>query len=328
MAFKRVGALLVVGGLFGLTALAPGAVLRQYTQVEFLHPSFTLYEQRVKASGQIVAGNSWSLYLEQPVMASAVHVELGEQVQAGELLAELEQAAPTALQEQALPALRSTTGLPVEGSYLESLSGRNTAGSTPEQVTAPMDGIVSALNLEGPLPSSLAQPAVTISDPNSFEAVVQVRESEIAQIQVGNQAVLKGSGFSGRTYTGTVARISPVARRETLSGQEAMVDVYISIAGPDTYLKEGFTVQAEISAGEARPLLTVPYAAVGQDENNLEYVYLAKGSQAVRQEIVTGIELTHSVEVAQGLASGDVVLADASQITRDGERILLRREGE
>ena len=55
---------------------------------------------------------------------------------------------------------------------------------------------------------------------------------------------------------------------------------------------------------------------------------LAKGSQAVRQEIVTGIELTHSVEVAQGLAPGDVVLTDASQITQDGERILLLREGE
>ncbi len=341
LSLKKVTALLLVWILFGIAAFVPEIILHRHTQVDFLYPTYILYEQQVHATGEIVAGNSWSFYLDVPVVASSVHVALGDSVQSGELLAELDPLTnQTDLLEESIPAaLRNNESLQKHGISQETLEkyGNFTAESerekavenpiTPEQIVAPMDGIVTAINLKEQLPNSLSQPAVTISDPNSFEAVVQVGEAEIAQIQVGNPVEIQGAGFGGRVYNGVVQSISPVAYQDVLSNQEAVVDVNIAISNPDEHLKEGFTVQAEISAGEKRPMLTVPYGAVQQDENNVEYVYLVEGSRTVRRDIVTGMELTHSVEVTDGLTQWDIVVSDASQITGSGTRVLLKGVG-
>ena len=87
-------------------------------------------------------------------------------------------------------------------------------------------------------------------------------------------------------------------------------------------------MRAEITTGARRNMLTVPYEAVRQDERNVEYVYLAQGSRAVRRNIVTGVELLEGVEVKEGLAAGDLVIADAAKVAGEDALVHLQRSGE
>ena len=103
-----------------------------------------------------------------------------------------------------------------------------------------------------------------------------------------------------------------------------MVDLEIAIDDPDDALKTGFTARAEITTGKQKEMLVVPYEAVLQDTDNVEYVYLVKGSRAVRRDIETGMELLEGVEVREGLTESDVILKNAADGLA-GDRIQLKR---
>ena len=355
--FKRIAALLLAAGSFGAAAAAPLVVLRAVPTVACITPRETLYEKRINATGTIEAQNVREVYLDTPVIAQAVNVSVGDYVRQDQVLAVIDADTTKSVLEQSIPAsslvsgmaagaisqetadlaglysaLQSSafgTGLDL-GSLQEVYGGvpveQNPYLYVPETITAPMDGVVTEVGIKSGVLSRTAKPVVTISDTGSFAAMVTVGESYISDVKVGDPAVITGTGFPGREYTGHVRKIAPVARKLTGgTAQETVVDVEIAIDDPDNDLKAGFTARAEIVTDTRRTMLTVPYEAVRQDENNVEYVYLAEGSRAVRRNIQTGVELLEGVEVTEGLGPADVLLADASAAGKEGALVNLQR---
>ena len=348
-------------GSFGLTAAAPMLTLRAVPAVSCVRPSETLYEKQINVGGTIEARQTKEIYLETPVIASAVNVSVGDRVEKGQVLAVIDRELTKGVLERSVPAASLLEGLqvtPQDASDLlglySALQSSGLAGGSPDaleelaksvglaaerapvedylyipdEVVAPMDGVVTGVDIKSDVLTRTASPLVTISDTASYVAMVQVGESYISDVRVGDGVVLKGTGFSDRAYQGHVSKVYPAARRVSGTAQEAVVDVEIAIDDPDEGLKEGFTVRAEITTGARRNMLTVPYEAVRQDERNVEYVYLAQGSRAVRRNIVTGVELLEGVEVKEGLAAGDLVIADAAKVAGEDALVHLQRSGE
>ena len=358
--FKRIAALLLAAGSFGAAAAAPLVVLRAVPTVACITPRETLYEKRINATGTIEAQNVREVYLDTPVIAQAVNVSVGDYVRQDQVLAVIDADTTKSVLEQSIPASSLVSGMAAGAISQETadLAGLYSAlqssafgtgldlGSlqevyeaaggvpveqnpylyVPETITAPMDGVVTEVGIKSGVLSRTAKPVVTISDTGSFAAMVTVGESYISDVKVGDPAVITGTGFPGREYTGHVRKIAPVARKLTGgTAQEPVVDVEIAIDDPDNDLKAGFTARAEIVTDTRRTMLTVPYEAVRQDENNVEYVYLAEGSRAVRRDIQTGVELLEGVEVTEGLGPSDVLLADASAAGKEGALVNLQR---
>ena len=84
---KRVAALLLAAGSFGVAAAAPLIVLRAVPTVSCITPNETLYEKRISASGTIEAQNVREIYLDTPVMAQTVNVSVGDRVVRDEVFA-------------------------------------------------------------------------------------------------------------------------------------------------------------------------------------------------------------------------------------------------
>lgn len=152
-----------------------------------------------------------------------------------------------------------------------------------EQVTAPISGTITQMNL---IPNTLfqsPQAAFVISDLSSCKVVASISQADMDQIKVGDTAVITASGVSGQEYHGVLSKIYPTSKRG-YSGtvQEAMVDVEITLKEKNTLLKPGYTVTAQIFSANPEEMLTIPYESVNQDENNQEYVYLLQGGKAVR----------------------------------------------
>ncbi|MEM1483556.1 HlyD family efflux transporter periplasmic adaptor subunit [Oscillospiraceae bacterium PP1C4] len=358
MYFKKTVALLLAVGSFGLAAAAPLVTLEAIPSVTCVTPLRMTYQKRINSSGTIEALNIKEIYLETPVIAHSVNVSVGDIVRKDQVLAVIDTELSKSVAEQSIPASAFTGNQPTDqqtadlmGLYsaLQSSAFAENIGSLdelaevygalgnsvsppdnyiyiPETIIAPMDGVITEVGIKSDVLSRTAKPVMTISDTSSFVAMVTVGESFISDVEIGDKAIIKGTGFSDKEYKGHVRKIYPVARKSAGGlSQETVVDLEIAIDNPDAALKAGFTARAEILTNTKKNMLTVPYEAVQQDKDNVEYVYLIKDSKTVRRDIVTGVELLEGVEVVAGLEASDVLLANASAAGKEGVRINLQR---
>lgn len=358
MAFKHIAALFLAVGSFGLTAAAPVAVMKYIPSVSCITPQPILYEKRINASGTIETRNKKEIYLETPVIADSVDVSVGDYVKKDQVLATINTQLTKSILKESVPSqdlmnlfsedLQQASNLTnlysafqssflgadigsleelVSSAYgeIDEPEAPNSYIYIPEIVKAPMDGVVTAVEIENDVLSRTAKPIITISDTNSYVAMVTVGESYSSDINVGDPAIITGTGFSNKQYEGHISKIFPVARKTTgVAIPETVVDVEICIDNPDKSLKAGFTARAEIITNIKRNMLTVPYEAIQQDDKNVEYVYIVHNSKAVRKDIETGLELLEGVEVTEGLKEDELLVSNASTI-KTGIRVRLLR---
>ena len=158
------------------------------------------------------------------------------------------------------------------------------------QVTllAPFDGIVTRRNIEegenvvvGTMNNAGTQ-LVTIADMSIIEAEVEVDETEIPSVQLGQVAKITIDALPDRSFTGKVTEIgnSPIQTTAAAqAGQQATnFKVTVTIDGQIPEVRPGFTCSAEITTATRGQVLSVPIQAMAVRE----LIYDDKG-QIVRE---------------------------------------------
>jgi hypothetical protein len=79
------------------------------------------------------------------------------------------------------------------------------------EIKAPFDGFVTAVNVKGGDEVLNGTIAVTIADPNKFEADILVSEIDIMHVQVGSRATIQADALPGVVFPATVTQVSPTA---------------------------------------------------------------------------------------------------------------------
>jgi len=209
--------------------------------------------------------------------------------------------------------------------------------------TAPMDGTVTRLNVEegetviiGTMnnPGSLV---LTIADLSVIEAVVQVDETDVSAIALGDSAVVRIDAFSGREFVGRVTEIGNSAITppgNQAAGQQAAIDfeVVLTLDPTDAPLRPDLSATADIVVESRKAALTVPIIAMtvredttwtGESEGGetrepreIEGVFLARGNQVTFTPVTIGIAGQEYFEVLTGLSEGDTVVAGPYQQIR------------
>lgn len=134
-------------------------------------------------------------------------------------------------------------------------------------VTAPLSGVVTAVNLEvGDKYNGGA--IVTIEDISSYEVTVEIDEYDISKIKIGQRVVIKTNGTGDLELEGKVISIAP---RATV-GSGVTYTVKTSIDTPCEDLRMDMTAKLSIIISSRENVLTVPYAAVQTAEDGSFYV--------------------------------------------------------
>jgi len=170
-------------------------------------------------------------------------------------------------------------------------------------MVAPFDGtVLSTTNAQiGDLVSSGDVIAV-VADLTQLRVVTTVDETEISQVQVGQDATITFDALSGQRFVGKVLE---VPLESTLSQNVVTYQVPVSLEGADgAALRPGMTANVSITTGRQQDVLLLPVLAVQQGENGHQ-AYLEDGS-ATPVEI--GLNDGQYVEVKRGLNEGDRVL--------------------
>jgi RND family efflux transporter MFP subunit len=189
------------------------------------------------------------------------------------------------------------------------------------RVTSPMTGVVSEKQASS---GDVVQPGTalyTVVDPSSLELEANVPAEQIGQIHVGAPVDFTVSGYSGRTFEGTITRINPSADPAT-----RQVRVYAAVPNAGSELVGGLYAEGRVSS-EARTGLTLPTAAIDRRMRKPAILRVTNG-KVERVEIEIGItdEQAQRVEVRSGAAAGDIVLKGAAQEIAPGTPVQLAPE--
>lgn len=216
--------------------------------------------------------------------------------------------------------------------------------------TAPMDGRVTRLNVEegetviiGTMnnPGSLV---LTISDLSVIEVVVQVDETDVSLISLGDSATIRIDAFPNRTFVGRVTEIGNSAitpPSQQSGGQQAAIDfeVVLTLEPTEAPLRPDLSATADIVVEQRKQTLGVPIIAMtvrgdttamategdaGGEAREVEGVFLVDDNRVTFTPVEIGIAGQEYFEVLSGLSEGDTVVAGPYQRIRqlvDGDEI-------
>jgi RND family efflux transporter MFP subunit len=180
-------------------------------------------------------------------------------------------------------------------------------------ITAPFDGEVVAIQTNVGDQTAEGTSAIILVNRSVLYTDVQVDETDISKVKIGNTATITYSALPDVTSTGKVTFINPVG--VTNSGVvDYTVRVTLDTADPSILL--GATATVVIETGAASAKLTVPVKAVQSDDAG-EYVMLVKSDGTTeRVTVVSGVVSGTSVVVtSSGLKAGDTVELASTTVT-------------
>lgn len=137
-------------------------------------------------------------------------------------------------------------------------------------LTAPMTGVVTRLNVEegeNAIMGTLNNPGtvlLVISDLGTMEAWVEVDETEVVNVALGQTAEVTIDAFPSDTFTGRVTEIgnSPLRVATGASGEAVDFEVKITLDQAPPNIRPGLSAKAEITVAERQQAVSVPLGAV------------------------------------------------------------------
>ena len=176
-------------------------------------------------------------------------------------------------------------------------------------IRAPFAGLMTQVNV---VPGQIGASGTSTTNPPAFDLVddsqlhidVSVSESDAANVQVGQAALISLDSVPGQMIPGSVERVSPVA---TTTSNVTAFPVRIAIAPTQAPVKSGANATVQIVTATRANVLTIPARAVTQINGQPAATILFNGS-TVLVPIRTGLSDGRNVEVISGLNEGDTVV--------------------
>lgn len=140
------------------------------------------------------------------------------------------------------------------------------------RIESPIDGIVTRRNIEegetvvvGTM-NNAGTVLLTVADMSVIEAQVEVDETDIPSVQLGQRAKITIDAMPGKSFTGKVTEIgnSPIQQAGSSASATTQATnflVKVTIDGEIPDLRPGFTTTAEITTATRKNVVSVPIQA-------------------------------------------------------------------
>ena len=221
------------------------------------------------------------------------------------------------------------------------------------RIESPIDGIITRRNVEqgetavvGTM-NNAGTVLLQVADMSIIEAEVEVDETDIPAVQLGQSATITVDAINGKTFTAKVTEIgnSPIQTTGQAATQATNFKVTLQVEGEIPDVRPGFTCTAEITTATRSAAVAVPIQATtvremvidekgnivrepvvagarrppsgtvqaselkpGQERKEIEGVFVVRDGKAVFEAVKTGIAGEKYFEVTSGLKEGDTVI--------------------
>lgn len=216
-------------------------------------------------------------------------------------------------------------------------------------IRAPINGVVSRLNVqkgETAIVGTMNNPGsllLTVADLSVMEAVVQVDETDIPMIHVGDSASVEIDAWPDSAFAGRVVKVASSAMQDrssrsatasqSTSDQAVDFEVRIQIDKPPTGIRPDLSATADIVTATRKNALAVPIIALtlrdttatgpapdsvsGGEPDEAEGVFQLHGNKVDFVPVRVGIAGDAYFEVLSGIAAGDTVVSGPYKMIRE-----------
>lgn len=204
-------------------------------------------------------------------------------------------------------------------------------------IRSPIGGKVTAIFIETgetAVPSAMSiagSDLMTVADTASLYAEVNVDETDVARIGVGQQAKIVPAAFPDKSWTGTVEQVAISPRQN--AGQAKNYPVKIRLTATDEMqFHPGMSCRAEISTrrDNASKVVAVPVQAVkyepseDKEAKSKASVFVVVDGKAKQRVVETDSADDMYIEITRGLKEGETIVtgpAKTLRFLRDGEAV-------
>lgn len=144
---------------------------------------------------------------------------------------------------------------------------------------------------------------------NAVMAQVDIRESDIGKVKIGQRVRITVDALPGKEFTGQVTTIAllPDAQSSWMGSGPNVYGTDIFIAGDSGALRTGMSCRAEIVVEHYENVVSVPVEAVLR-VNGTPTVYVAKGRKIEERQVEIGMASANMVRISANLVAGERVL--------------------
>ena len=228
-------------------------------------------------------------------------------------------------------------------------------------IFAPRDGTISKLSVElGERVVGTAQMAgteiVRVANLNNMEVEVDVNETDIVKVNVGDSTIVEVDAYLKREFKGIVTEIANTAENTLSVDQVTNFKVKVRIL-PESYkdlsadkpensspFRPGMTATVDIITNKKENIIGVPISAIviktdtssakrkkivketiSSKTEKFECVFVKIGDVAKLRVITTGIQDDSNIEITSGLSEGDEVITGpyntVTKILKSGDQV-------
>ncbi len=177
-------------------------------------------------------------------------------------------------------------------------------------LTAPFDGLVSAVSAEAGALAVPGIPLLTLTDVQPLRLSVQVDEIDVRLVTAGAEAEVELDALRDVVIPAQVEQVSLVGNNE--SGI-VNYDVDLTINADDPRVRVGMTAEANIIVAKRENVLLIPNLYIRLDRaEDRAYVNIFREGVVSEIEVTLGLQGQDFSEVTSGLDAGDVIVVDPS----------------
>lgn len=192
-------------------------------------------------------------------------------------------------------------------------------------LTAPVSGVVLQVIRRSEGVVEAGTPLIEIGDPANLEIVVNFLSEDAVKIRTGQKAII--TDWGGQDLKAVVRRIDPFGQTKVsaLGIEEQRVDVVLDFAEPPEHwrsLGHGYRVDVQVVLFEGN-VLKLPLGALFR-EGDRWAVFVADRGRAQLRPVVVGQRNSLSVEIRDGMRSGEKVILYPSNRIINGVAIAER----
>ncbi len=180
-------------------------------------------------------------------------------------------------------------------------------------IRSPLDGVVTARNVNLGQVVAPGQELLTVTDLSSVWIEANLLESDFGAVQVGARATITTSAYKGPQYRGVADYIDPQVDPQTRTAK-----VRTAVDNPGLALRLGMYMDVMFTSLSGMKMPSVPKQAI-QTIGSSSVVYLpveAEPGRFLQRPVKTGEETPVGLRVLEGLKGGETVVTDGSFLLR------------
>ncbi len=178
-------------------------------------------------------------------------------------------------------------------------------------IKAPFAGVVTAVNADVGQIITAGIPVLSISSKNDFELTVNISEVDIAEVSVGDTAVVTFDAYDGKTFTAVVTKVAPNA---TVVSGVRIFEVTLAFDKENEMIKDGLTTEITITTATRHNVIAIPTRAIYENKEGKFVRVIQNGTEVSEVPITTGLRGSNGMtEVLSGLSGGEPIITFANE---------------